>query len=93
MDRVTVYRVLLNFADAGILVRTHLGDNVQRYGLPRTRGLDHGLHPHLVCTECGAVQCLAEEAVVLRGEAAKFAIVDVQLRGLCAECQETASRT
>jgi Fur family ferric uptake transcriptional regulator len=86
LDRATVYRNLLTLAEAGVLVRAQLGDNVTRFELPRTLSSDHSHHPHLVCTECGNVRCLPANAVRLRGEAADSEVAEVQLRGRCAKC-------
>ena len=86
LDRATVYRNLLTLADAGVLVRAQLGDNIWRFELPRVTSSDHARHPHLVCTECGNVRCLPAGAVKLRGEAAKAQVAEVQLRGRCATC-------
>lgn len=86
LDRATVYRNLLTLADAGVLVRAQLGDQVWRYELPRALSSDHAHHPHLVCSECGIVRCLPAGAVKLQGEAAKSEIAEVQLRGRCAQC-------
>lgn len=86
LDRATVYRNLLTLADAGVLVRAQLGDQVWRYELPRTLSSDHAHHPHLVCSDCGNVRCLPASAVKLHGEAAKSQISEVQLRGRCASC-------
>ena len=86
LDRATVYRNLLTLADAGVLVRANLGDNVLRFELPRTLSSDHKHHPHLVCSECGNVRCLPAGTVKLHGEAAKSEVAEVQLRGRCAAC-------
>jgi Fur family ferric uptake transcriptional regulator len=88
LDRVTVYRNLLALLEAGLLVRTQLSDHVWRYELPPTGGATHGLHPHLVCTDCGSVECLPKAAVRLQGAAAHAQVSEVQLRGLCTECRE-----
>lgn len=86
LDRATVYRNLLTLAEAGVLIRAQLGDQVWRYELPRTLSSDHAHHPHLVCSECGTVRCLPAAAVKLRGEAARSEVAEVQLRGRCASC-------
>lgn len=87
LDRSTVYRNLLTLTEVGVLVRAELGDHVWRYELPKKGHIaDHGLHPHLVCADCGTVQCLPEDAVSLHGEAAKRQVSEVQLRGRCARC-------
>ncbi len=87
LDRVTVYRNLLALLEAGLLVRTQLSDHVWRYELPPSGGATHGLHPHLVCTDCGTVECLPKAAVRLQGAAAQAQVSEVQLRGLCTECR------
>jgi Fur family ferric uptake transcriptional regulator len=86
LDRATIYRNLLTLADAGVLVRAQLGDQVWRYELPRTLSSDHAHHPHLVCMECGTVRCLAAGSVKLQGEALESDVTEVQLRGRCAKC-------
>jgi Fur family ferric uptake transcriptional regulator len=86
LDRTTVYRNLQSLTEAGLLVRTQLGDKVWRFELPRSAARGHGLHPHFVCTDCGNVSCLPEKSVALRGTAKLNQVVEVQLRGLCAGC-------
>ena len=86
LDRATIYRNLLTLADAGVLTRTQLGDQVWRFELPRVTSSDHSRHPHLVCSECGNVRCLPAGTVKFRGEAAMSEVVEVQLRGRCVEC-------
>ena len=86
LDRATVYRNLLTFTEAGLLVRTQLGDNVWRFELPATADSEHGLHPHFVCNDCGGVSCLPSSAITLRGEAKRNQVAEVQLRGRCEAC-------
>jgi Fur family ferric uptake transcriptional regulator len=86
LDRATIYRNLLSLHEAGFLVRTQLGDGVWRYELPREAAFEHGRHPHFVCTDCGDIECLPENAVALRGTAAKAKVSEVQLRGRCEDC-------
>ncbi|HEY5956497.1 MAG TPA: Fur family transcriptional regulator [Polyangiaceae bacterium] len=86
LDRATIYRNLLALTDAGLLVRTQLGDNVWRYEMPRTQASQHHEHPHFVCTDCGQVACLPENAVQLRNARMRARVVEVQLRGRCLAC-------
>lgn len=86
LDRATIYRNLLSLTDAGLLVKTQLGDNVWRFELPRAASTEHGAHPHFVCNDCGSVACLPESAVTLRGDAVRNQVSEVQLRGRCAAC-------
>jgi Fur family ferric uptake transcriptional regulator len=86
LDRTTVYRNLVSLTGAGLLVRTRLGDNVWRFGLPGTKPAGHRAHPHFVCNDCGAVSCLPEGAVALRGAAVRNQVAEIQLRGRCVAC-------
>jgi Fur family transcriptional regulator, ferric uptake regulator len=86
LDRVTIYRNLLSLTEAGVLVRTQLGDNVWRYELPQNKTPEHDRHPHFVCTDCGDIACLPANTVRLRGEAARNEVAEVQLRGRCVAC-------
>jgi Fur family ferric uptake transcriptional regulator len=86
LDRATIYRNLLSLTEAGLLVKTHLGDNVWRFELPKMKSTEHGAHPHFVCNDCGDVACLPESAVALRREAVRNQVAEVQLRGRCEAC-------
>ena len=86
LDRVTIYRNLLSLTEAGVLIKTQLGDNVWRFELPRSTSSEHGTHPHFICSDCGSVACLPASSVALRGEAAKNRVAEVQLRGQCSDC-------
>ena len=85
LDRATVYRNLVGLTEAGILVRSQLGDGVWRYELPERDEPAHGEHPHLVCVDCGIVSCLPSNAVSFRGMDASR-VTEVQLRGHCTSC-------
>lgn len=86
LDRATIYRNLLSLTEAGLLVRTHLGDNVSRFELPSAESSEHNAHPHFVCNDCGEVTCLPRSAVALRAEATRNEVAEIQLRGRCAAC-------
>jgi Fur family ferric uptake transcriptional regulator len=91
VDRTTVYRNLIDLAEAGVLRRSDVG-HTWRFELT-TRQDEHeaGQHPHFVCTDCGKVACLPTGAVSLkavRGSpgALKRGNLEIQLRGLCDAC-------
>lgn len=92
LDRVTLYRNLNDLAEAGLVVRTDLGDHTWRFEL-RREGASHAtVHPHFTCTDCGTVACLPEQAVRLsagRGLPRALAqhAVEVTLRGVCDRCE------
>ena len=86
-DRATIYRNLTDLAEAGLLRRTDLGDHIWRFEAVT----DDTAHPHFVCTECGAVECLPKlELAVLRKTKGPRALrqrqVEVHVRGLCDAC-------
>jgi Fur family ferric uptake transcriptional regulator len=92
-DRATIYRNLTDLAQVGLLRRTDVGDHVWRF---EAINHDAAAHPHFVCTECGAVECLPEIELTLRRpepsrrvrapRAVKQRQVEVQVRGLCDSC-------
>lgn len=95
-DRATLYRNLVDLAEAGIVRRTDLGDHVWRYELRSSEdghvGHESFGHPHFVCTDCGEVACLPGVAVkiVTTGTETPRSVrtrkVAVQLSGRCNEC-------
>jgi Fur family ferric uptake transcriptional regulator len=91
LDRVSVYRVLIDLARANILTRADRGDHVWRFDLARGDGAHALEHPHFVCVRCGGVECLSEKAVQIaaRGKApraVRAGRVEVQLKGECDVC-------
>jgi len=87
-DRATLYRNLVDLADAGLARRTDVGDHVWRFEAVTD---EHpATHPHFVCTECGIVECLPEVELSLRRARAPRAIrqrqVEVHVRGRCDAC-------
>jgi len=91
-DRATLYRNLVDLAEAGIVRRTDLGDHVWRYELRSSEDGHVVEHPHFVCTDCGEVACLPGVAVkiVTTGTETPRSVrtrkVAVQLSGRCNEC-------
>ncbi len=87
-DRATIYRNLIDLAEAGLARRTDIGDHVWRFEAV-TEGHETS-HPHFVCTECGTVECLPELELAVRRSRAPRAVrqrqVEVHVRGLCDAC-------
>lgn len=94
-DRATVYRNLIDLAEAGIAIRSDHGDHIWRFELrAAAQSGAHSkdaVHPHFVCTECGTVSCLPETAVrigtgnrIPRSLAERR--VEVQVKGTCDTC-------
>lgn len=84
----TVYRVLAQFEEAGILMRHHFESNKAVYEL---NGGIH--HDHLLCLECGKItEFFDEEIEDMQERIAKKNGYNIQdhslyLYGICAECQ------
>ena len=84
----TVYRVLTQFEDAGLVIRHNFdGDHA-------VFELNHGEHhDHLVCVKCGKVEEFVDEIIEDRqhaiAEKAQFKMTDHSLNiyGLCIDCQ------
>jgi Fur family ferric uptake transcriptional regulator len=90
IDRATVYRNLVDLADAGLLRRSDLGDHVWRFELVHVAG-SQTVHPHFVCTDCGTVACLPQESVELHAvrdapKALRRQGLEIQVRGQCDAC-------
>jgi Fur family ferric uptake transcriptional regulator len=90
-DRATVYRNLMDLAESGLVTRSDLGDHVWRFELLRGRGGVHAEHPHFLCTDCGDVACLPDDAVrFVASRGVPRAIgrndVEVHVKGRCDAC-------
>ncbi len=91
-DRATIYRNLVDLAEAGLVSRVELGDHVWRYevrGKMPSGGASE--HPHFVCNDCGTVSCLPSVTVDIRPapgsrRSVVAAISDVVLKGRCDSC-------
>jgi Fur family transcriptional regulator, ferric uptake regulator len=88
-DKATVFRNLIDLADAGLVARTELGDHVWRFELRDQNDPEAGTHPHFVCTDCGSVTCMddvefnaaSEKRASLIGR-----VTEILLKGQCKKC-------
>jgi Fur family ferric uptake transcriptional regulator len=90
-DRATIYRNLMDLADAGLVMRSDLGDHVWRFELKRSKAGHSEAHPHFVCVDCGGVTCLPDLAVKVSAalgapKALRTQQVEVQVKGRCDDC-------
>lgn len=91
-DRATIYRNLVDLAEAGLVARVELGDHVWRYELRGPTPRDgEGEHTHFVCNDCGTVSCLPRVSVSIRpAPGSRRSIVaevsEVVLKGRCESC-------
>jgi len=89
-DKSTLYRCLVELADAGLLARLDAGDHAWRFEM---RGEEHakGEHPHFVCVDCGQVTCLPDVEVKIATTKGTKAVglgnvTEVFLKGHCKQC-------
>jgi Fur family ferric uptake transcriptional regulator len=93
-DQSTLFRCLNELAEAGLVARLDLGDQIRRFELSNPD--DHGAapHAHFMCVDCGKLSCLDGFTVQLspsRGARrnALGAITEVLLRGHCGACSRS----
>jgi Fur family ferric uptake transcriptional regulator len=89
-DKSTLYRCLVELADAGLLARLDAGDHAWRFELKRSED-EHGPeHPHFVCVDCGKVTCLPDTDVKispLKKSSPVGDVTEIFLKGHCKECK------
>jgi Fur family ferric uptake transcriptional regulator len=89
-DKATVFRNLSDLTDAGLIVRTELGDHVWRFELRDGDHADAAAHPHFLCTTCGQVTCVADAPWVsrLKNNGVEVgSVTEILLKGHCKLCQ------
>ena len=90
-DKSTLYRCLVELADAGLLARLDAGDHAWRFELKGSGEEEHGLeHPHFVCVDCGKVTCLPDVDVKIsppRKSSPMGEVTEIFLKGHCRDCQ------
>lgn len=85
----TVYRVLTQFEQAGILVRHHFAGDKATYEVD-----DGEHHDHIVCTRCGRVEEFVDKEIEKRQrQIAQRLGFDLEshalsLYGVCSECRQ-----
>jgi len=83
----TVYRVLTQFEDAGLLIRHHFESSKAVFELNKG---DH--HDHIVCVKCGTVEEFYDEEIERRQQEAaesrgfKMQEHSLMIYGICANC-------
>ncbi|HTN76750.1 MAG TPA: transcriptional repressor [Pirellulaceae bacterium] len=91
-DKSTIYRCLVEMAEAGIVMRHDLGDHVWRFEFRRGENHESCEHAHFMCTVCGKVECLADVEVVISPTSQSHSnlnsqVTEILLKGHCTACQ------
>lgn len=87
-DKVTVYRCLENFVEAGLVHKAFLQERTWHYELSH-HCTDSQCHPHFTCKKCGVTSCLRGKSLpLIKGLKKGFVIhrQQVRLEGLCPKC-------
>jgi len=88
VNRVTVYRVLEAFAEAGMVHRAYVNERTWVFELS-DRCTSRQCHPHFTCRKCGRVTCLTDVVVPLAKGLPKGYVAErqkVHIEGICAAC-------
>lgn len=91
-DRTTVYRNLIELAEADLVARVDLGDHVWRFEIRGDDKARADKHAHFICVDCGEITCLPDLGVQLnrpKKDSPRAVISDlteVLLKGHCHNC-------
>ncbi|MEL6348902.1 MAG: transcriptional repressor [Myxococcota bacterium] len=90
-DPATIYRILSDLTEAGMLRRMDLGDHVWRFELIDECRTIKDDHAHFLCMDCGIVTCLPEVELRATGgtplpPALRGAELHLKVTGRCADC-------
>ena len=89
-DKASIWRLLGDLSERGILRRMDLGDRVWRYELiDSCRGVADD-HAHLLCEDCGDVKCLPAMELRAKDGSVPSALLaanfQIRIIGQCGDC-------
>jgi len=89
LNKTTIYRVLNNLEDDGVL-HSFLGVNSLKWyakcsGCSKTKHSD--IHPHFQCTVCGKVDCLPVKMTIPEIPTHDVKSIQVLINGACTNCR------
>ncbi len=90
INRVTIYRILDLLVAKGIVKRLSGGGRSFHYGLAPNE--NHQAHPHFFCKQCGNLECLNPESLLLDLKPLHHTFpglidnVEIRLDGTCKNC-------
>ena len=88
LNKTTIYRVLENLVDDGVLHSFMGNDGVKWYAMCRncTKSTHEDLHPHFECIDCGKINCLNTEVIIPKIQNHKILSSQILIQGLCEKC-------
>ncbi len=96
INRVTVYRILDLLVEHGLVERISTGGRAFYYGLAPNDY--HKPHPHFYCKNCGQMDCLNPESLVVDTESlwktfpGRIDKVEVRIDGICKNCEKRQTK-
>jgi Fur family ferric uptake transcriptional regulator len=96
INRVTVYRILDLLVEHGLVERISTGGRAFYYGLAPNDY--HKPHPHFYCKNCGQMDCLNPESLVVDTEPlwktfpGRIDKVEVRIDGICKNCEKRQTK-
>jgi Fur family ferric uptake transcriptional regulator len=87
-DRVSVYRCLSKFLEAGLVHKAYISDRNDMFELADRCGEDY-CHPHFSCTVCKETTCLTDVSVPVMRNLGKGFVASRQkiyIEGVCPRC-------
>ncbi len=93
INRVTVYRILDLLVAHGVVERISTGGSASYYGLSPNDY--HKTHPHFYCKNCGHMDCLSPESLVVDTEPlwktfpGRIDKVEIRIDGICKNCEKS----
>ncbi|MHC5061029.1 MAG: Fur family transcriptional regulator [Planctomycetota bacterium] len=86
-NKVTIYRVLESFIEAGIVHKAFLKERTWHFELADNCTEDQ-CHPHFTCRSCEATHCFTDADLPITESPRGFTVLHqrVQLEGLCPKC-------
>lgn len=92
INRVTVYRILDQLVDHGVVERLSTGGQAFYYGLAPNDF--HHAHPHFYCKKCGQMDCLNPESLAVdtnpfwKTFPGQIDKVEIRVDGICKNCMK-----
>jgi Fur family ferric uptake transcriptional regulator len=89
-DTSTIFRGLNDLVEAQLVARLDVGDRTWRFELSLAADVNSGAaikHPHIICSRCGKVECVAAINVPTVDKAPRhWVIEEVVFKGICPTC-------
>jgi len=87
-NKVTIYRTLESFCEAGLVHKAFTQKRAWHFELAQDCS-ESQCHPHFTCSNCGGTHCLTEMTLPMAKSPHKGFIIrrqEVRLEGLCPAC-------